>query len=153
MTVTRDAVNPYPEGFSVLRLTSVMPMVHNLPMNELEAFIEGYVETLLWTGWVVDGEEITSDDLRDSAELMSKEALASVLKDCEDFWTCNEELLKDLDPWLCGSNFLLTRNRHGTGFWDRGLGKLGEELTEMSHPYGESNAYFLIDEHKVVVAG
>lgn len=122
-------------------------------MNDLEAFIDGYVHTLLWTGWVVDGEEVTADDLRDSAGLMSEETLASVRRDCEDFWTCNQGLLKDLDPWCCGSDFLLTRNRHGAGFWDRGLGKLGEELTEMSHPYGETNAYLLTETHEVVVEG
>lgn len=121
--------------------------------DQLEAFIDGYIDALLWTGWVMEGEEFTSDDLRDSVGLMSKEARASVLEDCEDFWTCNKELLKGLNPYEAGGDFLLTRNGHGTGFWDRGLGQVGTELTEMARPYGESNAYFLSDRHEVVVEG
>lgn len=30
-----------------------------------------------------------------------------------------------------GSDFWLTRNGHGTGFWDRGLGTVGEALTDL----------------------
>ena len=38
-------------------------------------------------------------------------------------------------------DFVLTRNGHGTGFWDRGLGEVGEDLTAQSKPYGEVNTY------------
>ena len=32
----------------------------------------------------------------------------------------------------------LTRNRHGAGFWDRGLGRVGDILTEVAHSFGEA---------------
>ena len=47
-----------------------------------------------------------------------------------------------------GHDFWLTRNRHGAGFWDRGLGELGERLTEACRPYGEVNLY-VTDDGKV----
>lgn len=47
-----------------------------------------------------------------------------------------------------GGDFWLTRNRHGTGFWDRGLGNLGKKLTEWAQSYGSSDVY-LGDDGKV----
>lgn len=35
----------------------------------------------------------------------------------------------------------LTRNGHGAGFWDRGLGALGTELTNACKPYGGVDLY------------
>jgi len=43
------------------------------------------------------------------------------------------------DPWLFhfGHDLALTRNRHGAGFWDRGLpGDAGEVLTDWAHSLG-----------------
>ena len=40
-----------------------------------------------------------------------------------------------------GHDFALTRNGHGTGFWDRGLGTLGDLLTERAKAFGEQNAF------------
>lgn len=36
-----------------------------------------------------------------------------------------------------GHDFWLTRNRHGAGFWDRGLGVVGDLLTDAAHAAGE----------------
>ena len=35
-----------------------------------------------------------------------------------------------------GHDFWLTRSGHGAGFWDRGLGALGDRLTEAAKVYG-----------------
>jgi hypothetical protein len=45
----------------------------------------------------------------------------------------------------------LTRNGHGSGFWDRGLGKVGEQLTAACGPYGSSDLY-VGDDGKVYVS-
>lgn len=45
-----------------------------------------------------------------------------------------------------GHDFTLTRNGHGAGFWDRGLGDIGKRLTEACKPYGEAHAYVSVDE-------
>jgi hypothetical protein len=39
-----------------------------------------------------------------------------------------------------GHDFWLTRNGHGAGYWDRGLGALGERLSDAARAYGEANA-------------
>lgn len=36
-----------------------------------------------------------------------------------------------------GHDFWLTRNNHGAGFWDRGLGELGDKLTEIAQGFKE----------------
>ena len=38
-------------------------------------------------------------------------------------------------------DYWLTRNRHGAGFWDRGLGDLGDRLTELAHNDGEYHVW------------
>lgn len=38
-------------------------------------------------------------------------------------------------------DFWLTRNRHGAGFWDRGLGAAGDELSALCKPYGTCDLY------------
>jgi hypothetical protein len=50
-----------------------------------------------------------------------------------------------------GGDFWLTRNGHGVGFWDRGLGELGDRLTAASKPHGSSDLY-IGDDGKVSVS-
>lgn len=38
-----------------------------------------------------------------------------------------------------GHDFYLTREGHGTGFWDRGLGELGEYLNTIAKSYGSAD--------------
>lgn len=35
----------------------------------------------------------------------------------------------------------LTRNGHGTGFWDRGLGERGDALTKSAESFGDAVLY------------
>lgn len=43
---------------------------------------------------------------------------------------------------LFGHDFYLTREGHGAGFWDRGLGELGEYLTKIAKAYGSAEELF-----------
>ena len=40
-----------------------------------------------------------------------------------------------------GHDFMLTLNGHGAGFWDRGLGEVGDRLTKAAKDVGECNLY------------
>ena len=48
---------------------------------------------------------------------------------------------EDYDLTDVAHDWILTRNRHGVGFWDRGLGIAGELLTRGAHFDGEVDAY------------
>ena len=61
--------------------------------------------------------------------------------DVVSFVEANQSDLENLDPGQIGHDFWLTRNRHGAGFWDRGLGDVGDRLTKAAHAFGESDLY------------
>lgn len=53
------------------------------------------------------------------------------------------DLLERIDygPEQAGHDLWLTRNHHGVGFWDRGLGEAGAILTRVADEMGEQYAY------------
>lgn len=112
---------------------------------KLDKFTQAYIECALWTEEPEDsGEETRKWNIYN----LSKEALEKMIKDCKDFQENNKSILDEANykaSWtnevMAGHDFWLTRNRHGSGFWDRGLGRIGNLLTEQSHGYGECSLY------------
>ena len=105
-------------------------------------FIHAYKVCAVWAsvdedGEVLDGEFDASD--------FTPEAQSRAREDCLDFARANvgliEQAIQDHDYSYdqAGHDFWLTRNGHGAGFWDRGLGEIGTALTDKSKPYGECN--------------
>lgn len=45
-----------------------------------------------------------------------------------------------------GHDLILTANRHGAGFWDRGLGDAGDKLTKAAHTYAFDAEFRLWDD-------
>ena len=113
----------------------------------LSDFEKGYIEAAFW---LLD-EEIGDRPFSD----LSPEGLDQARADCADFLAslprdshgrstldlAIEYAPDTYDERRAGIDFFLTRNHHGAGFWDRGLGPLGDKLTEHAHPYGEANLY------------
>lgn len=133
---------------------------------KLDMFTTGYIECALWSS--VTEKCSDCDKLRDdsgddcscggtwtdtpmnadySFPDLSQSALASIYIECADFQEANRELLEQFDSEYgrnladAGHDFWLTRNRHGSGFWDRGAGEVGTKLTEAAHAYGSSDLY------------
>lgn len=98
----------------------------------------GYIECALFTS----GDDVGAycfDDLSD-------ETLAALCRDVRAFEAAYGTLLDEARRVGCshaqlGHDLWLTRNWHGAGFWDRGLGALGAELTEAAHAEGERDLY------------
>jgi hypothetical protein len=103
---------------------------------DIDKVFYGYVECALWASTDDDGKSL--DGL--GIELESS-AVASMRNDVEDFCQANATDIANLDPAQVGHDFWLTRNQHGAGFWDRGLGAVGDRLTKAAHAYGESDIY------------
>lgn len=107
--------------------------------SKLDEFTLAYLECAIWA----------SHDLGSHAsiDMIHGGTLATMVSDCEDFQKGNEadlELYCNTGRTLghAGHDFWLTRNRHGAGFWGRGLPEnLGRRLTEASHAYGEFTLY------------
>jgi hypothetical protein len=106
----------------------------------LDAFTRGYVESALWSSSDQGGEPLDKNyDIDD----ITPEALATMAKDFANFQEASKELLEqsELTDDEAGHDFWLTRNGHGVGFWDRGLGEIGDKLSEACKPYGTSDLY------------
>jgi hypothetical protein len=108
-----------------------------MTLDDLPEFVEAFLECALWSSTDCDenGEGSPLDENYDTGDFDEK-LLAELTKDCADFVESNLEDLSELDAGQCGHDFWLTRNGHGTGFWDRGLGELGERLSKACKPYG-----------------
>ena len=98
--------------------------------REQDAFIAAFFEALFWS----EGEEFYDLSYADLEDDDAKE----LISDCLRFLSEASTLLAktSLTFESAGHDFLLTRNGHGAGFWDRGLGDIGDKLTDMSHNYG-----------------
>lgn len=70
---------------------------------------------------------------------IAPESIAQAEEDCLAFLNDNKVDITDLEQ--AGHDFWLTRNHHGAGFWDRGLGEKGKRLTDASHAYGTQDMY------------
>lgn len=131
---------------------------------DMEGFITGYIDAGLWADAIpteaeTDPEGFQSGGL--SHLTVPIRVRAQLANDCTEFVDYNLHLLvpfcEALGPWVgtddrgycedpaearAGHDFWLTRQGHGTGFWDRGLGEIGDKLTDACKSYGEAPMLF-----------
>lgn len=98
----------------------------------LDNFFDAYVECALWSS-TDNADESGGAPLDDNygPEDIEPETLAAMREDCADF--IERAGLEARAHWnadSAGHDFWLTRNGHGTGFWDRGVPD-GQELTRI----------------------
>ena len=105
----------------------------------LTQFVTGYLEAALWAS---SDEKGPLDDQYKQSDF-SKDAIEKAISDCGQFMKKNRKDLEatGVDDWENGKDFWLTRNGHGSGFWDRGNGEVGDRLTEAAHGFGETYVY------------
>lgn len=117
-----------------------------------EHVLKGYLECALWLA----DEEPGVGEYHVTPDLITAQARATARPDVE---AMVESAGVDFDTYLArrggvleqrtdeavaehfGHDFFLTRNGHGAGFWDRGLGELGDRLTALVKPYGEQSCF------------
>ena len=104
--------------------------------TKLYKFTRGYIIAAFWSSNEDDG---TPMDAKYSIDDISPVSLAIIKADCETFWRANAGLLaKAGNDSQNGHDYWLTRNGHGTGFWDRGYpDAVGDRLTEICRVAGE----------------
>ena len=91
-------------------------------------------------------------DLDYSEDDLTEGAVNKMRSDCEKFLSqINTECVgvEKLHLDQIGHDFWLTRNGHGAGFWDRGLGDLGEKLTDIAESFGE--CHIMVDNDKLEI--
>lgn len=119
----------------------------------LENFVRGYMVAALWSSCgPEDGEHACEslDDLFDVDDI-APECAKAMRETCADFAKANHADLvaycekmkneKCTGEEKAGYDFWLTRNGHGVGFWDRGLGDLGQRLSDAAEVYSSVDLY------------
>lgn len=137
-------------------------------MIDLDAFVQGYIDAALWTssigedfatkynaatgeGWDYDTSMadfcFTESSLSPGARMATRAHCAAFIAAASDDVGAYCEavgpwcVFEDIPAARAGQDFWLTRNDHGAGFWARGLGELGDRLTEAAKSFGEAHLY------------
>lgn len=101
----------------------------NLTKNDedfIKQMLQGYAECAEWADTPEDFDEEGKYDGAGFCESAKK----TVTEDCRSFYIENKELIMSsgMDGAYVGHNLWLTAGCHGSGFWDRGLGEVGDKL-------------------------
>ena len=121
--------------------------------QRVREFKRGYITAALWSS--VDGDDTPLDDSEKYGEdKLAAETVQKMESDCDKFIQLNDDDLREYAEQraipigaeytaeeCAGHDFWLTRAGHGCGFWDRGLGELGERLSKASASFGECWLY------------
>jgi hypothetical protein len=106
-------------------------------------FIAGYIEAAFWSSNDESGEPLDSGEFDISAQFRKQaraDCVAFIRENLADLQAFADQY--NSNPEYAGHYFWLTRNRHGAGFWDRGLeAGLSKRLTDSAHASGEVNLY------------
>lgn len=115
-------------------------------MNQqfIESLTRGFLACMLWAE---SGDP--ESPLGESAGLedLAPQTWTAAREICEDFASyCSRVRIRfdrvpGLDADSIGHDLWLTAQGHGAGFWDRGLGKLGDRLTEAAKTLSLGDAY------------
>lgn len=119
---------------------------------------DAMIECALWSSlaWGPDEghEPIPADEVHDESHI-DDDKLAELRADLRAFIEDNAADIdaSGLSPEQVGHDFWLTRERHGAGFWDRGLGDIGRRLTDAAHVYGgfDLGLYYRHDDNGEVI--
>jgi hypothetical protein len=119
-----------------------------------EDFVTAYEVAALWssTDTVFDKETGGEKNVELDEYELHPDTKAEMREDCRQFVDYAEPLLlkalkrNGYTAERAGHDYWLTRNHHGAGFWDRGLGELGDKLTEAAHNDGSVELYLGTDD-------
>lgn len=111
---------------------------------DVEAIVRAYAESLLRQAVDVDadGNEILLDEMFTIFDL-PPETWDRIRREVREFVQDAADDLQGMSEVEIGHNLVLTRNRHGAGFWDLGLGERGDRLTEKARLLGTHEIYMV----------
>lgn len=113
---------------------------------DVEEMLSHYLAAVEFTDFGEEGQPERGSDIADQALTQARKDCAAFIEAVANHGLMDEYIAKGGNAEQFGHDFWLTRNRHGAGFWDRGLGGLGEQLIHHAHQAGERYAYAGDDE-------
>lgn len=104
--------------------------------------LNAYLICAIWSSNDEDGNPLDANfGLSDLSDGAKEKAIADIKMFLQ---LCEEEGVNPfsmLDSEQVGHDIWLTRNGHGTGFWDRGLGEYGRKLSHIAKSLGSCDIY------------
>ena len=109
--------------------------------TERKRAFDEYIAAALWSSTNNNGDSF--EYLNYSKEDISPRSYLQQYRDWVHFTDEYKNLLdhSGLSPEQIAHDFWLTRARHGAGFWDRGIGQIGEALTHAAQLWGAPYVY------------
>lgn len=114
--------------------------------KNLNAFIAGYIEALFFADTATNSDGETVENL--AGLELSIPAMEECRQECVQFLDLagSKVMLAiagsdDYDHAQAGRDFWFSRQGHGAGFWDRGLGMVGDDLHNVAEHFGEKHLY------------
>ena len=99
-----------------------------------------YIEAAAFTDFGADSDIPSDADFAPEAVTAARNICAAFLRDNEALALQYVNAGKTWDVF--GHDLWFSRNRHGVGFWDRGVDRdIGKALTEAAHKIGETWTY------------
>lgn len=125
------------------------PRINEASADAPNQALRQYIETSIWASSDY-GEPM---DAKFSVEDLAPETMNTMKQDVARFMQAARSLLtqaleQGYEASHIGHDFWLTRNGHGAGYWDRGLGKIGDQLTDIAKTFGEAVLY-IGDDNKI----
>jgi hypothetical protein len=119
-------------------------MVKSPEIADLDQFVDAYCEALLFfsSDTNEEGTESTPLDHEHTMADIDTENMECIRQQCEAFVAVAGEAISG-NPGQAGQDFFLTRNGHGSGFWDRpevwGGDEMAERLSALARAFGEQD--------------
>lgn len=106
----------------------------------IDTITHHYAIAALWSSTGANDEPLDSEH---GIEDIAPDTLQAMRDDVTQFVALAEDLLTQAgqSDEQIGHDFWLTRHHHGAGFWDRGLGEVGDKLTSLAQTFPELYLY------------
>ena len=118
----------------------------------MQACYSDYLRCAAWSSTDEDGEPLDSYQFSDEAEKQMRSDLDAFCELVESIPNLETEYAEAGEtPVQFAHDFWLTRNHHGAGFWARGLGKIGERLTNLAYSMGGVDLYLNDDTWQIEI--
>jgi hypothetical protein len=132
--------------------SSIFDKNYALSGIESAILVEEALGTLLWSEYDWEHDEQIPLDQLFTVEDFSDDSINQIRRELFAFIEANADDLDGINLNSIAHDFILTRNGHGAGFWDRGYPDgIGERLTVSAKGFGPANVY-LGDDSQLFIA-
>jgi len=143
----RERMDPKMRGLRErMREAPPVRLTQDVPMDSFSKALGAYAEAAIWSSLDDEGEPLDHEHFK-GVGAFSGEAQAEMKKDLKAFlaWTEHTFPQQRFPVAEIARDFWLTRNGHGTGFWDN-QGKSWDDdaaktMTDMAKKFGEQHVY------------